>query len=151
MDYMEKIIQAANTRLQHMSNGQYYLVMKNEGDFSGLDFEVFDNYIGQTRDVNSMSGGEKFNASLSLALGMADVIQAEHGGVSLDTMFIDEGFGTLDSESLNMALSTLFELQQTGRLIGLISHVEELKQAMPAVLEVKKTTNGNSFTSFVLK
>jgi exonuclease SbcC len=95
-----------------------------------------------------MSGGEKFNASLCLALGMADVIQSYEGGISIETMFIDEGFGSLDEESLNKAIDTLIDLQQTGRMIGVISHVQELKQAIPAILEVKKTKEGCSYTHF---
>lgn len=109
---------------------------------------MYDNYTGQLRDVKTLSGGEKFNASLCLALGMADVIQAYDGGVSLETMFIDEGFGSLDEESLNKAIDTLIDLQQSGRMIGVISHVQELKSAIPAILEVKKTREGYSYTEF---
>ncbi|MNO23719.1 Nuclease SbcCD subunit C [compost metagenome] len=152
IEFLEKIIQNANQRLQRMSSGQFYLVrsdrMEKRGKQSGLGFDVYDNYTGQLRDVKTLSGGEKFNASLCLALGMADVIQSYEGGISLETMFIDEGFGSLDEESLNKAIDTLIDLQQSGRMIGVISHVQELKQAIPAILEVKKTREGFSYTNF---
>jgi exonuclease SbcC len=152
IEFLEKIIHNANQRLQRMSNGQYYLVrsdrLEKRGKQSGLGLDVYDNYTGQLRDVKTLSGGEKFNASLCLALGMADVIQSYEGGISLETMFIDEGFGSLDEESLNKAIDTLIDLQQTGRMIGVISHVQELKQAIPAILEVKKTREGYSYTNF---
>ncbi|MDF2667835.1 MAG: hypothetical protein K0R67_141, partial [Paenibacillus sp.] len=152
IEFLEKIIHTANQRLQRMSNGQYYLVrsdrLEKRGKQSGLGLDVYDNYTGQLRDVKTMSGGEKFNASLCLALGMADVIQSYEGGISIETMFIDEGFGSLDEESLNKAIDTLIDLQQTGRMIGVISHVQELKQAIPAILEVKKTKEGCSYTHF---
>ena len=99
----------------------------------------------------TLSGGEKFNASLCLALGMADVIQAYEGGISIETMFIDEGFGSLDEESLTKAVDALIDLQKSGRFIGVISHVQELKNAMPAVLEVTKQKDGCSQTRFVVK
>ncbi len=112
---------------------------------------VYDAYTGQTRDVKTLSGGEKFNASLCLALGMADVIQSYEGGISIETMFIDEGFGSLDEESLVKAIDTLIDLQKSGRLIGVISHVQELKHALPAVLEVTKQLDGCSRTRFVIQ
>ncbi|MCM3700238.1 AAA family ATPase [Paenibacillus macerans] len=154
IEFLVKIIHHANERLARMSGGQFYLVrserMEKRGKQSGLGLDVFDNYTGQLRDVKTLSGGEKFNASLCLALGMADVIQAYEGGISLETMFIDEGFGSLDEESLNKAIETLIDLQQSGRMIGVISHVQELKQAIPAILEVKKTKEGHSYTRFVV-
>jgi exonuclease SbcC len=152
MEFLDKILESANIRLSNMSAGQYYLVrserLESGGKQSGLSFDVFDNFTGQYRDVKTLSGGEKFNASLCLALAMADVIQAYEGGVSLETMFIDEGFGNLDEESLSKAIDTLIDLQQTGRMIGVISHVPELKQAIPAILEVNKTPEGYSYTRF---
>ncbi|MDR7077636.1 exonuclease SbcC [Neobacillus niacini] len=155
IEYLEQIIIAANERLKHLSNGQFILERSERqearGRQSGLGLDVFDAYTGQTRDVKTLSGGEKFNASLCLALGMADVIQSFQGGVSIDTMFIDEGFGSLDEESLNKAIDTLIDLQQSGRMIGVISHVQELKNAIPAILEVKKTREGYSRTEFVIK
>ncbi|MEH7111154.1 AAA family ATPase [Neobacillus niacini] len=155
IEYLEQIIIAANERLKRLSNGQFILQRSERqearGRQSGLGLDVFDSYTGQTRDVKTLSGGEKFNASLCLALGMADVIQSFQGGVSIDTMFIDEGFGSLDEESLNKAIDTLIDLQQSGRMIGVISHVQELKNAIPAILEVKKTKEGYSRTEFVIK
>nr|WP_279401352.1 SbcC/MukB-like Walker B domain-containing protein [Piscibacillus salipiscarius] len=107
--------------------------------------------LDRTETSKTLSGGEKFNASLCLALGMSDVIQSFQGGVSIETMFIDEGFGSLDDESLNKAIDTLIDLQRSGRTIGVISHVQELKTAIPAVLEVNKSRDGYSETQFVLK
>jgi exonuclease SbcC len=155
IEFLEQIIQSANERLRQLSNGQFYLMrsdrQESRGKQSGLGFDIYDSYTGQNRDVKTLSGGEKFNASLCLALGMADIIQSFQGGVSIDTMFIDEGFGSLDEESLNKAIDTLIDLQQSGRMIGVISHVHELKIAIPAILEVKKTKEGFSKTKFLLK
>ncbi|WP_252313243.1 AAA family ATPase [Sinobaca sp. H24] len=154
IEFLEQIIHAANERLKRLANGQYYLMrsdrLEKRGRQSGLGLDVLDNYTGQVRDVKTLSGGEKFNASLCLALGMADVIQAYEGGISIETMFIDEGFGSLDEESLQKAIDTLVDLQQSGRMIGVISHVQEMKQVIPATLEVKKTKEGYSETRFVL-
>lgn len=155
IDYLERIIQSANERLRNLSNGQYELIRSDRqevrGRQSGLGLDVYDAYTGQNRDVKTLSGGEKFNASLSLALGMADVIQSYQGAVSIETMFIDEGFGTLDEEALQKAVDTLIDLQKSGRMIGVISHVEELKTAFPAILEVQKSREGHSVTRFILK
>ena len=155
IEYLEQIIQSANERLREMSNGQFQLIRSDRqevrGRQSGLGLDVNDAYTGQTRDVKTLSGGEKFNASLCLALGMADVIQSFQGAVSIDTMFIDEGFGSLDEESLNKAIDTLIDLQKSGRVIGVISHVEELKAAFPAILEVRKSREGHSNTKFLIK
>lgn len=155
IEYLEQIIQAANERLRNLSNGQFYLIRSDRqearGKQSGLGLDVYDSYTGQTRDVKTLSGGEKFNASLCLALGMADVIQSFQGNVSIDTMFIDEGFGSLDEESLNKSIETLIDLQRSGRMIGVISHVQELKAAIPAILEVRKSKEGFSKTSFHIK
>ncbi|MED0758707.1 SMC family ATPase [Aneurinibacillus thermoaerophilus] len=155
IEFLEKIIQMANERLYNLSNGQFQLRrsdrLEKRGRQSGLGLDVYDGYTGYTRDVKTLSGGEKFNASLCLALGMADVIQAYQGGISIETMFIDEGFGSLDDESLHKAIDTLIELQSSGRMIGVISHVQELKSAIPATLEVQKTKEGYSRTKFVLR
>ncbi|SES22972.1 AAA family ATPase [Psychrobacillus sp. OK032] len=155
IEYLEQIVAAANERLKHMSNGQFQLLrserQETHGKQSGLGLDVYDAYTGQTRDVKTLSGGEKFNASLCLALGMADVIQSFQGSIRIDTMFIDEGFGSLDEESLNKAIDTLVDLQKSGRMIGVISHVAELKAAMPAILEVEKAKEGYSKTKFVIK
>lgn len=155
IEYLEQIIDAANERLRHLSNGQFMLMrsdrQESHGRQSGLALDVYDAYTGQNRDVKTLSGGEKFNASLCLALGMSDVIQSFQGNISINTMFIDEGFGSLDEESLHKAIDTLVELQESGRMIGVISHVKELKTIFPAVLEVKKTKEGYSKTKFVVK
>ncbi|PID24538.1 AAA family ATPase [Sporosarcina sp. P7] len=154
IEYLERIIQAANIRLRDLSNGQYELVrsdrQETRGKQSGLGIDVHDAYTGQTRDVKTLSGGEKFNASLCLALGMADVIQSFQGAVRMETMFIDEGFGALDEEAIAKAIDTLIALQQSGRMIGIISHIDEMKEAIPATLQVTKWREGYSKTKFVL-
>ena len=153
--FLEQITAAANARLHTLSNGQYKLVSSerqlSHGRQSGLSLDVHDSYTDQVRDVKTLSGGEKFNASLCLALGMADVIQSFEGNVRIDTMFIDEGFGSLDEESLTRAIDTLIDLQKSGRIIGVISHVAELKAAIPAVLEVIKLKDGYSRTKITIK
>ncbi|GLC90335.1 AAA family ATPase [Lysinibacillus piscis] len=155
ISYLDRITEAANSRLAHLSNGQFELRrsdrLEKHAKQSGLGLDVYDAYTDQLRDVKSLSGGEKFNASLSLALGMADVMQSFQGNVRIDTMFIDEGFGSLDEEALNKAIDALIDLQSTGRMIGVISHVQELKDAMPAVLYVEKTPQGYSQTHFEVK
>lgn len=153
-EYLERILHAANGRLSDLSNGQFQLLrsdrQESRGRQSGLGIDVYDEYTGQNRDVKTLSGGEKFNASLSLALGMADVIQSFQGSISVETMFIDEGFGSLDEESLQKAIDTLISLQKAGRMIGVISHVAELKESFPAVLRVEKTKEGHSYTRIEL-
>ncbi|WP_280522986.1 SbcC/MukB-like Walker B domain-containing protein, partial [Paenibacillus pasadenensis] len=155
IEFLEQILHAANERLHELSSGQFVLErsgrLEARGRQSGLGLDVYDSYTGQNRDVKSLSGGEKFNASLALALGMTDVIQSSRGGVSIEMMFIDEGFGSLDEESLGRAISALADLHEAGRLIGVISHVQELKDAFPAVLEVSKTKEGHSSTRLLLK
>ncbi|MGM8364422.1 AAA family ATPase [Virgibacillus sp. W0181] len=155
IEYLEQIIDAANHRLKRLSNGQFLLMRSDRqeahGRQSGLALDVYDAYTGLTRDVKTLSGGEKFNASLCLALGMSDVIQSFQGNIAIDTMFIDEGFGSLDEESLNKSIDTLIDLQHSGRMIGVISHVKELKAIFPAVLEVTKTKEGNSRAAFVMQ
>lgn len=155
IDYLEQILVMANLRLSKLSNGQFELRrsdrLETHGKQSGLGLDVYDAYTGQDRDVKTLSGGEKFNAALCLALGMTDVIQSHQGGVSIEMMFIDEGFGSLDEESLQKAIQTLVDLQRAGRMIGVISHVQELKNALPACLEVNKTADGYSKTSFIVK
>ncbi|MBB4824325.1 exonuclease SbcC [Sporosarcina luteola] len=155
IDYLDRIVASANSRLRELSNGQFELVRSDRqearGKQSGLGLDIYDAYTGQNRDVKTLSGGEKFNASLCLALGMSDVIQSFQGSVSIETMFIDEGFGSLDAESLQKAIDALVDLQRSGRMIGVISHVEELKAAFPAILEVKKSKEGYSKTAFLIK
>jgi len=110
----------------------------------GLDLEVWDEYTGTARPVSTLSGGESFLASLSLALGLADVVQSYSGGVNLDTIFIDEGFGSLDPEALDLAFQALLDLQASGRLVAIISHVPELRDRIPTRLEVTSGRSGSS-------
>ena len=154
--YFRQILQAANRRLRLLTDGRIELVHREErekhGKRSGLGIEVFDMHSGSTRSVHTLSGGEKFNASLCLALGLYDIIQQESGGTLMETMFIDEGFGSLDThESLPRAVDLLMEIQQAGRVIGIISHVEELKERLPAVLSVQKLSDGSSRTAVQVK
>jgi len=148
--YFEEIIEAANTRFTQMTINRYALIRNKDktkgAGPKGLDLDVFDNYTGMKRSVKTLSGGESFKASLALALGLSDVVQNRSGGVSVDTLFIDEGFGTLDAESIDSAIETLFELNQRGRLVGVISHVEELKTRIPVHIEVTKSSNGSYAT-----
>ena len=138
--FLDDILREANVRLRKMTSGRFQLLRKTDrakgNAQSGLDLLVFDQYTGQERHVKTLSGGESFKASLSLALGLADVVQNYAGGVSLETMFIDEGFGTLDPESLDQAIEALLDIQNSGRLVGIISHVPELKERIDARLEV---------------
>lgn len=144
---LDEVTESANRRLQQMSRRRYLLQRSRERadgrKNSGLDMEVFDNYTGCSRAANTLSGGETFLASLSLALGLADVVQAYAGGIHLDTMFIDEGFGTLDPETLDFALQSLLELQKGGRLVGIISHVPELSERIDAQLRITRTDRGS--------
>lgn len=144
----EQVLTEANYRLAKMSDRRYSLQSQHAGkranSTAGLNLEIFDDYTGTTRPVETLSGGESFLASLSLALGLAAVVRNNAGGIKLDTIFIDEGFGTLDSETLDFALKTLIELHSGGRLVGIISHVEELKKQIPVRLEVTKTKTGST-------
>lgn len=145
--FLDDILSEANVRLNKMTSGRYRLLRKTDrskGNVqSGLELLVLDAYTGQERHVKTLSGGESFKAALSLALGLADVVQNYAGGVSLETMFIDEGFGTLDPESLDQAIEALIDIQSSGRLVGIISHVPELKERIDARLEVISTQTGS--------
>ena len=145
---LDEVVYAANLRLQKMSRSRYSL---ERSDYTGggrgkqgLDLAVMDAFTGQSRPANTLSGGETFLASMALALGLADVIQSYAGGIHMDTMFIDEGFGTLDPDTLDLAMETLVQLQSSGRLIGMISHVPELKTRIPAHLEVTRSDDGST-------
>lgn len=144
---LDEVLEAASLRLLRMSRGRYALQrVREQGDqrmAGGLDLEVFDHDTGATRPANTLSGGEGFLASLSLALGLADVVQSRAGGIQLDTLFVDEGFGTLDPESLDFAIRTLLDLQQAGRLVGIISHVAELRERIDVRLEVRPGVSGS--------
>ncbi|MBC1534278.1 SbcC/MukB-like Walker B domain-containing protein [Listeria seeligeri] len=150
--FLDTIINRANHRLSKMTSGRFELhrkIEKAKGNIqSGLELEVFDEYTGLTRHVKTLSGGESFKTSLALALSLAEVVQEMAGGISLETMFIDEGFGTLDPESLEVAVECLLETQENGRLVGIISHVPELKERISARLEVTATNHGST-TKFV--
>lgn len=151
--YFDEIIVAANQRLDKMTGSRYMLKRKEDKSKGraqqGLELEVYDNYTGKARHVKTLSGGEGFKASLALALGLADVVQSYSGGISLDTLFVDEGFGTLDPESLDSAIECLVEIQKSGRLVGVISHVPELKERIKSVLEIFSQKEG-SFAKFVV-
>lgn len=145
---LDDVLIQASQRLNIMSNGRYQLVRKDDkakgNRASGLDLEVEDGYTGKNRPVATLSGGESFMAALSLALGLSDVVQSYAGGIKLDALFIDEGFGSLDPESLDLAIRTLIDLQASGRMIGIISHVSELKEQMALRLDVISSKNGSS-------
>lgn len=146
--YLQRVVKAANDRLAVMTDSQFVLKTKGDKKYKKndyLDLEVTDLYTGKDRDVKSLSGGEKFMTSLALALGFSDVIQQDAGGIQLDSMFIDEGFGTLDSETLEQALRLLDQLStNSNTLVGIISHVEELKNRIPQQIVVSKDLNGSS-------
>ena len=154
MSYFDRIIARANVRFMMMSGGQYELKRKIETDNkrsqSGLELEVIDHYNGSERSVKTLSGGESFKASLALALGLSDEIQNSSGGIQLDTMFVDEGFGSLDDESLQQAIKTLAGLTEGNRLVGIISHVGELKEKIDKQIVVKKDRAGGSRTEIVV-
>ncbi|MBO7551010.1 MAG: SMC family ATPase [Fibrobacter sp.] len=143
--YFDRIVSRANTRFRILSNGQYELVRRmdasNNRSQSGLDLNVLDHASGRQREVKTLSGGESFLASLSLALGLADEVQSSAGGIQLDTMFVDEGFGSLDDESLRLAINTLQTLAGDNRLVGIISHVNELERKIEKIVRVKKDDN----------
>lgn len=147
-NYFDRIIARANTRFMVMSGGQYELKRQTDTDDrksqSGLELNVIDHYNGSERSVKTLSGGESFKASLSLALGLSDEIQASAGGIQLDTMFVDEGFGSLDEESLEQAMKALNGLTEGNRLVGIISHVQELKARIEKQIVVTKEKAGGS-------
>ena len=143
--YLDLILVAGTKRLLQMTNDRYRFIRRDEkskgGGLQGLEIEIHDIYLNSTRIISSLSGGELFLASLALALGLAEVIQNESGGISLETIFIDEGFGSLDAETLDIALTTLIDLQSYGRNIGIISHVSELKERIRPKVEVYSMDN----------
>ncbi len=154
MTFFDRIIARANTRFMVMSGGQYELKRRREAannrSQSGLELDVIDHYNGTERSVKTLSGGESFKASLSLALGLSDEIQASAGGVRLDTMFVDEGFGSLDEESLDQAMRALSGLAEGNRLVGIISHVAELKNRIDRQIVVTKEKSGGSWARIVV-
>lgn len=148
MTFFDRIIRRANVRLMVMSGGQYELKRRvnaeNNRSQAGLELDVIDHYNGSERSVKTLSGGESFKASLALALGLSDEIQSSAGGIRLDTMFVDEGFGSLDEESLEQAVNALVGLTQGNRLVGIISHVSELKNRIDKQIVVTKEKSGGS-------
>ncbi len=146
--YFEQVVQQANLRLKRMSGGRYALLRRKEAEnkrmVTGLDLEVMDYFTGKVRSVKSLSGGESFKAALSLALGLSDIIQRYTGGIVVETMFIDEGFGSLDKDSLEQAITILKDLATGNRMIGIISHVEELKECIEKKIVVIKGMHGST-------
>ncbi len=145
--FFNRIIREANKRLSFMTNGRYLLKRREDPESlrsqTGLELDVFDHYTGKLRSVQSLSGGESFKASLSMALGLSDVVQQYAGGIQLDTIFVDEGFGSLDRESLNQAMGILNELAGENRMVGIISHVEELKERIGKKIVVYREMGGS--------
>jgi len=144
--YFQDVLDRANDRLSIMTNNQYHMRLdtaKKGNAGSGLEVNVFDSHTGKERSIKTLSGGETFKASMALALGLSDVVQAQNGGIKLDSVFIDEGFGTLDEESLSVAMDILMELKSSGRTVGIISHVNELKQTITSQIKVEKTIRGS--------
>lgn len=152
--YFDSIIGHANTRLLVMTSGHYELVRRKEAankqGQSGLDLDVIDHYNGTSRSVSSLSGGESFLASLSLALGLSDEVQSSSGGIKLDTMFVDEGFGSLDEETLRTAMNALTSLTEGNRLVGIISHVSELKDRIDKQIVVTKNRSDGSNVKIIV-
>ena len=153
MAYFDRILRRANLRLLTMSSGQYELKRQeqseNRKEKAGLDLNVVDHYNGTERSVKTLSGGESFQASLSLALGLSDEIQASAGGIRLDSMFVDEGFGSLDEEALSQAVKALSSLADGHRMVGIISHVAELKERIENKIIVTKQCTGKGVGSSI--
>ena len=145
---LEQVAVAASERLIGMSDGRYTLQHTDakaaRGAKSGLGLEVVDEWTGQRRDTATLSGGESFMASLALALGLADVVQHESGGVDIETLFVDEGFGSLDEQALEQVMDALESLRDGGRVVGLVSHVAEMKQRIGTQLQVVKGRSGST-------
>ena len=146
--WFDRVVAAANVRLSAMSSGRYELRRIDEGETkrqrAGLTLSVVDRHTGEERSPKSLSGGETFYTSLALALGLADVVRAEAGGVDLDTLFIDEGFGSLDADTLDQVLGVIDDLRERGRVIGIVSHVADLKDRVAERLEVRRIADGSS-------
>jgi len=144
---LDEVLIAATERLYKMSSGRYQLLRADaetdQRSTAGLDLAVEDSHTGKRRPVETLSGGESFQAALSLALGLADVVQSYSGGIRMDTMFVDEGFGSLDAEALDSAINTLVDLQKGGRLVGVISHVADLKERIDVQLVVESGPEGS--------
>jgi exonuclease SbcC len=148
---LEQVAEVASRRLREMSGGRYTFLHSDaqarHGARGGLGLDVLDEYTGMRRPTKTLSGGESFMASLALALGLADVVTAESGGVRLDTLFVDEGFGTLDAQALDAVMTVLDELRRGGRTVGVISHVEELRTRISSRLEVLAGRDGSRLSA----
>ena len=148
MTWFDRILARANLRLMAMTSGRYELLRRqgaeNQRSRSGLELNVLDHYEGGQRSVKTLSGGESFQASLALALGLADEMQAAAGGLRLDVLFVDEGFGSLDEEALELAIRTLSGLAEGNKLVGIISHVSGLKARIDRQIVIQKTRGGSS-------
>ena len=153
MAYFNRILRRANLRLMTMSSGQYEMKRResadNKKDKSGLELNVIDHYNGSERSVKTLSGGETFQASLSLALGLSDEIQSMTGGIQMDAMFVDEGFGSLDEDALNQAVKALGNLAEGKKLVGIISHVSELKDRIDKKIVITKNRSGERVGSSI--
>ena len=153
MAYFDRILRRANLRLMTMSSGQYEMKRResadNKKDKSGLELNVIDHYNGSERSVKTLSGGETFQASLSLALGLSDEIQSMAGGIQMDAMFVDEGFGSLDEDALNQAVKALGNLAEGKKLVGIISHVSELKDRIDKKIVITKNRSGERVGSII--
>ena len=153
MAYFDRILRRANLRLMTMSSGQYEMKRResadNKKDKSGLELNVIDHYNGSERSVKTLSGGETFQASLSLALGLSDKIQSMAGGIQMDAMFVDEGFGSLDEDALNQAVKALGNLAEGKKLVGIISHVSELKDRIDKKIVITKNRSGERVGSSI--
>jgi exonuclease SbcC len=151
--WFSQVVAAANVRLAAMSSGRYELRRTDEGgtrrERAGLTLAVTDRHTGTDRSPASLSGGETFYTSLALALGLADVVKAEAGGVDLDTLFIDEGFGSLDAATLDEVMAVIDDLRDRGRVVGIVSHVPDLKDRVPERLEIRRLPDGSSTTKVV--
>ena len=151
--YFDKVIENANQRFSYMTEDRYMLMRKDESmkisDKLGLELEVMDFYTGKKRDIKSLSGGESFKAALSLSLGMSDTIQMYSGGIVVEAMFIDEGFGSLDIESLEAAMNAIVSLSKDNRMIGIISHVTELKSRIDKKIVIEKSNMGSKVSVVV--
>ena len=150
---LDDVLQTANLRLGKISQGRYSLYRSQDivdaRKEQGLGLEIMDAFTGQARAVTTLSGGEIFFTSISLALGLSDVLESYAGGLHLDTILVDEGFGSLDPETLDSAISALLELQKGGRLVGIISHVAELKEKIDRQIVVKKDQTGQSQATII--
>jgi exonuclease SbcC len=153
--YLAEVLQCANQQLNQLTKGRYRFELKQETGRSkgntGLEINVYDDNAGATRSSHTLSGGESFIAALSLALGLAEVIQSQAGGVAIEALFIDEGFGSLDEEALEMAMEALESIENAGRMIGIISHVRELKERIPQQIIVETSGTGRSSIRYQLE